>query len=244
MNGQMGFAKTICADIASGLAEIPTQSSLLLCPPYVYLQAVSDALKESGAPRSRIALGSQDCSDEDNGAYTGDISASMLADMGVSFVILGHSERRAGHNETSETVCMKAEQAHKEGIITIICVGESEEDRDAGHHQEVVTKQLLESLPHDTTAMNTVIAYEPVWAIGTGKTASAFDVEAMHGAIRNILKDRVADFQSMRILYGGSMKPDNAGELLATPNVDGGLIGGASLNAESFLAIAKAVQNG
>ncbi len=164
----------------------------------------------------------------------------MIADCGASYVIVGHSERRQYHNERDQLVAEKAQAAHEGGLTAIICIGESEQEREAGLEEKVVGTQLLQSLPASATADNTVIAYEPVWAIGTGKTAQPDDVAKIHSFIREKLKERLADSQNMRILYGGSMKPENAKDLLATPNVDGGLIGGASLKAEQFIAIGQA----
>ncbi len=203
----------------------------LVCPPFVYLPNIKG-----------IASGAQDCSPHEAGAYTGDISAAMIKDCGGSYVILGHSERRQYHGETSQTVASKAKAAHGAGLITIICIGESENQREQGQEQKVVGDQLVKSLPETANAQNTVIAYEPVWAIGTGKTASSEDVAAMHSFIRTKLKESLDDSDKVRILYGGSMKPENAGELLATPNVDGGLIGGASLNANAFVEIGLAAR--
>jgi triosephosphate isomerase len=178
-----------------------------------------------------IDLGAQDCSDQESGAYTGQVSADMLIDIGAEYVIVGHSERREYCGEDNALLKAKIEQAHAAGLVAIYCVGESEAQREAGQEKDVVSSQLAEGLPEGATAENTVVAYEPVWAIGTGKVATPGDVKDMHGFIR----ERFAG----RILYGGSMKPGNAEELLSTPNVDGGLIGGASLSAEDFLAIAS-----
>ena len=164
----------------------------------------------------------------------------MLLDCGCTYVILGHSERRADHGETSELVCKKAKAAYKAGLKTIICIGETLAQREKGETIDICSKQILESVPNDATAADTVIAYEPVWAIGTGKTPTAQDVEDVHAAVRKVLARRVgrARANKMRILYGGSVKPSNAAELLSLPDVDGGLIGGASLKAADFMAIA------
>ena len=213
-------------------------SDYLVCPPFIYLAEIADTLKGSG-----IALGGQDCSPHDDGAFTGDISAEMLKSLGCTYVILGHSERRQHHGESDELVARKAAKAHEHGLITIICVGETEFERSAGQEQDVVARQLKGSLPQSATYKNTVIAYEPVWAIGTGKTATPQDAKAMHGFIRQKLQNEVDGADLFRILYGGSMKPDNAADLLATANVDGGLIGVASLKADQFIAIAKSSQN-
>jgi triosephosphate isomerase len=192
--------------------------------------------------RGALRVGGQDCSTHDTGAFTGDIAAPMLKDVGCSAVILGHSERRQHHAESDQTVATKAVQAHQAGLMTIICVGETEAQRLAGQEKTVVKQQLDGSIPAGATASNTVIAYEPVWAIGTGKTATPADVADMHAFIRGILVEKMTDGAGVRILYGGSVKPDNAAELLAIRDVDGALIGGASLKADQYLAIAKAVQ--
>lgn len=237
MNGTAVEADKLVQDIVGGILANSGLSGLcdfLVCPPFVHLAAAR------GAMGATLMLGAQDCSAHENGAFTGDISALMLKDMGCSHVILGHSERRQHHHEKSELIALKAEKAHKAGLVTIICVGESQQERDQGQQEAVVERQLKASIPACATVQNTVIAYEPVWAIGTGKTATPADVKVMHTFIRGQLKQQIADSDNMRILYGGSMKAANAADLLATPNVDGGLIGGASLNVGEFLAIAKA----
>ena len=207
----------------------------VVCPPYVYLDTVKSKCKSA-------ALGGQDCSEKANGAFTGDISAVMLKDVGAKYVILGHSERRQYHHEADDLVALKAQAANKEGLITIICVGETESERERGQQNDIVARQLEMSLPPGVTAENTVIAYEPVWAIGTGKTATADDIGAMHGFIRSKLNDKFADGAQMRILYGGSVKPSNAGEIFAVQDVNGALIGGASLKADDFMGIALAAR--
>ena len=237
MNGSKQFTNELLAGIADGLTQNPAildACDYLVCPPSLY---ITNAISAAG---SDISVGAQDCSAQEQGAYTGEISAPMIKDCGARYVILGHSERREYHRETSALVSQKAKSANDAELISIICVGETESERDAGQEEDVVGTQLLESLPETANAVNTVIAYEPVWAIGTGKTASSDDVAAMHRFIRKKLKERLADWQNIRILYGGSMKPENAKELLSTPNVDGGLIGGASLKADQFIAIGLA----
>ena len=238
MNGTLDEAKALIAAVVNGIHEneaLLETCEFVVCPPAIHLGVVRHALKTV----KTVALGAQDCSAFENGAYTGDISASMLKDGRCSHVIVGHSERRQHFGDTDESVAAKAAKAHKSGLVAIICVGETETQREEGQERDVVARQLKGSIPASATAANTVIAYEPVWAIGTGKTATPADVKAMHGFIREKLKEQVENPQNMRILYGGSMKPENAGELLATPNVDGGLIGGASLKAEHFLGIAQ-----
>ncbi len=239
MNGSAAEAGRLVQDIVAGIlgdSSLSGKCDFLVCPPFIHLGAVRAAMGAS------LMLGAQDCSDRENGAYTGDISAGMLKDAGCRYVIVGHSERREIHGEKSEMVAMKAAKAHENGLIAIICVGEKEMEREQGNEKKVVERQLKASIPASANASNIVIAYEPVWAIGTGKTATPADVKDMHGFIREKLKERLADSENVRILYGGSMKPENAKELLATPHVNGGLIGGASLKAGDFLAIAKAAE--
>ncbi len=231
MNGTQGSARDLIAGIETGVTpELLETCDFVVCPSFPYLSVAVDAVKT-------MAVGGQDCSGYENGAYTGDVSASMLSDIGCSYVILGHSERRQYFHETDAGVATKAAKAHAAGLITIICVGETEAEREQGIQEKIVSEQLRGSMPSCATPENTVIAYEPVWAIGTGKTATADDIAAMHAFIRAQVKS-----DDMRILYGGSMKPGNAAEIMATPNVDGGLIGGASLKAEDFLSIAKAAK--
>lgn len=213
-------------------AERLTKVEVALAPPFTLVHATR---KEAGL----IGVGGQDCHPAEGGAHTGDISAPMLKDAGAGFVIVGHSERRSDHGESNELVRRKAEAAIAASLSVIICVGESEAERDAGRAVKVVTSQLAASLPgSDDAAERITIAYEPVWAIGTGRVPSKEDVSEMHRAIRAKL---VATFgeagESVRILYGGSVKPDNAAELLSADEVDGALVGGASLTAESFLGI-------
>lgn len=234
MNGTAAASVALAQEIVAGAGAVSTRADLLVCPPFIYIPAVRPVLKEG------VALGAQDCASVEPGAYTGDIAAGMVKDSGCSYVILGHSERRQHHKETDQTVAAKAALAHKHGLVTIICVGEKENERSAGMETEVVAGQLALSLPPGASAANTVIAYEPVWAIGTGKTATPDDVRTMHGFIREKLAERLADSARMRILYGGSVKSDNAKALLSVPNVDGALVGGASLKAPEFLAIAAA----
>ncbi|HYH20620.1 MAG TPA: triose-phosphate isomerase [Azospirillum sp.] len=234
MNGLKADGLALASDLAGRLAGAgAVPFDLLVCPPFPLLFPVGDAVKGSD-----VALGAQDCHAKQKGAHTGDVSPVMLKDAGCAYVILGHSERRADHGESDAVVNAKAVAAHKEGLIAIVCVGETEAQRDAGTQTDVVGSQLAGSLPEGTTAANTVIAYEPVWAIGTGKTATPDDVAAMHAFIRAELAKRFPDADTMRVLYGGSVKPSNAAELMAVDNVDGALVGGASLVADDFWAIA------
>jgi triosephosphate isomerase len=217
---------------AQGLA-----CDLLVCPPFTAIETVASALAGSD-----VAVGGQDCHPKGQGAHTGDVSAAMLRDAGASWVIVGHSERRQNHGETDELVREKVLAAVEAGLTPIVCVGETEDQRVGGQETEVVGWQIAGSLPKPFAG---VVAYEPVWAIGTGRTATEQDVATMHAFIREELLRQFGEAgQGVRILYGGSMRPANAGALLAVPHVGGGLIGGASLQAEDFLAIARAAARG
>lgn len=237
MNGSLAEVVNLMAALGDGLAGSPgltSKADFIISPSYIHL-----ALAHSMLPPG-IDLGAQDCCAEDNGAFTGDVSARMLKDMGCQYVIVGHSERRTYHGEPNEMIAVKAAKAYEVGLKAIICIGETEAERDAGQADAVVVDQIRRSLPPGVRADNTIIAYEPVWAIGTGKTPTPGDVEAIHATIRACLKEKLDNPESMRILYGGSVKPENAGTLLTIKNVDGALVGGASLKAEQFLAIAEA----
>ena len=210
---------------------------VVICPPATLLAAVAAQGASSG-----ILAGGQDCHMAASGAHTGDISATMLADAGAQYVIVGHSERRTDHAETDDIVRAKAEAAIGAGLKPIICVGETEAQRDAGHAEAVVSAQLAGSIPDAAEQHEVVVAYEPVWAIGTGRTPSLEDIAAIHGAIRARLVERFGERgETIRILYGGSMKPQNAREILDVENVNGGLVGGASLLAKDFYTIISAV---
>jgi len=241
-NWKMNTDRSAAVALAKGVAEGAGDAGgveLLVCPPAVYVAVVGEAL--AGSP---VALGAQNMCAEDNGAFTGETSAAMLTDLGAEYVILGHSERRTLFGETDADVCQKTHKALAAGLAPIVCVGELLEEREGGKTAEVIKTQFEGSLDGVTESQITsvVIAYEPVWAIGTGKVASPEQAEEVHADLRRLLAERYTPeiAESVRILYGGSMKPGNAAELLAKPNVDGGLIGGASLKAEDFLAIAKA----
>jgi len=225
--------------IAAGFADASgNKADGLICVPATLLDRAAKAL--AGSP---VASGGQDCHAKESGAHTGDISAAMLKDCGASHVIVGHSERRADHGESDAVVAAKAKAAWQVGLIAVICIGETREERESGKTLPVLSTQIAGSVPAEATAANTVVAYEPVWAIGTGLIPTLPDVEEAHAHIRAKLKKLIgAEADGVRILYGGSMKPDNAGELLSVNNVDGGLIGGASLKAKDFLAIANAVK--
>ncbi|CBS86542.1 triose-phosphate isomerase [Azospirillum lipoferum] len=236
MNGLKADGLDLASDLAGRLKGAgPVAFDMLVCPPFPLLFPVGEAIADSP-----LALGGQDCAPKTSGAHTGDVAPTMLKDAGCRFVILGHSERRADHGESDSMVNAKAVAAHKEGLVAIVCVGETEAQRDAGQADAVVSGQLAGSIPAGATAENTVIAYEPVWAIGTGKTATPDDVKAMHAHIRAELAGKIADPDKVRILYGGSVKPGNAAELMAVENVDGALVGGASLKADDFWGIATA----
>jgi triosephosphate isomerase len=213
----------------------PFGCDVAICPPATLLGALAERFPDSG-----IIWGGQDCDVEPEGAHTGDISAEMLADAGARMVIVGHSERRRDHHETDALVRAKAEAAHRAGLCAIVCLGETEAERDAGRTLDVVGRQLRGALPAGATAANTVVAYEPVWAIGTGRTPTLEQIGEVHAHLRAALTERQTDGAGMRILYGGSVKPANAAEIFAVADVDGGLIGGASLKAADFWAIISA----
>ncbi|MBW8707801.1 MAG: triose-phosphate isomerase [Alphaproteobacteria bacterium] len=234
MNGlAAGLAEL--ASLKAALAAKPPAAEVLVCPPFTLLAQAAWAVKDA------FALGGQDCSPHDGGAYTGDISAAMLKDAGASYVIVGHSERRHYHGERESDVAAKTQAAWRAGLCAIICIGETESQRDAGDAHSICAGQLDASVPDTATAQNTAIAYEPVWAIGTGKTPTSADIAAMHAHIRSCLVRRLGEgAQGMRILYGGSVKPENAAEILNLPEVNGALVGGASLKAADFLNIITA----
>jgi triosephosphate isomerase (TIM) len=221
--------------ILAGASGEAGKADLLVCPPATLIAAFADAARGSGI----VAVGAQDCHPKASGANTGDLSAEMLADAGASAIIVGHSERRADHCETDVLVRQKAEAAWRAGLTAIVCVGETQHQRDSGQTLDICRGQLNVSLPDAATAENLVVAYEPVWAIGTGLTPTVGDVEQIHHFIRDLLSARFkGEGARIRILYGGSVKPSNARELMAVVNVNGALVGGASLKAADFLAIA------
>jgi triosephosphate isomerase len=235
MNGLRRSAAEL-AEIAARAESLAAKVNLMVCPPATLLAAFADESRGSW-----IAIGGQNCHSEPAGAFTGDISAEMLKDAGASAVIVGHSERRTIHHETDAEVRAKALAAWRAGLTAIVCIGETRAERDAGRTLEVLGAQVEGSLPSGATGANLVVAYEPVWAIGTGLTPTASDVALAHESLRGRLVARYgAAADTIRILYGGSVKPSNAPELMAVANVDGALVGGASLKAEEFLAIAGA----
>jgi triosephosphate isomerase (TIM) len=234
MNGLRPAAAEL-GKIVQGSTALPNVD-LLVCPPATLVMMFASATHGS-----KVAIGAQDCHAEPSGAFTGDISAEMLADSGATAVIVGHSERRAHHAETDSMVRAKALAAWRAGLMAIVCVGETKEQRASGQTLDVVGSQLAGSLPGSVVADGLVVAYEPVWAIGTGLTPTPADIADVHGFIRERLNKRFGETgEEIRVLYGGSVKPGNAAKLLAVPNVDGALVGGASLNADDFLGIAAA----
>ena len=239
MNGLTSSKSEFDAMVA-GARSVIAKADLLVCPPTTLLITFSERIGGIvPADQKVLALGAQDCHPEAFGAHTGDISAEMLANAGASFVIVGHSERRADHGESDALVRQKAEAAWRAGLAAIVCIGETQAQRDAGQTLHICGGQLSGSLPDGATAANLVVAYEPVWAIGTGLTPTTEDVNQVHQFIRDKLISRFKDEGAkLRILYGGSVKPSNAAELMAVPNVNGALVGGASLKAADFLAIA------
>lgn len=235
MNGLRAPALREAKALLRYMAKSRPACEVLVCPPATLLWPLREAFKGS-----RVRLGSQDCHPAESGAHTGDLSATMLADAGCSYAIVGHSERRTDHQEADALIAKKALAAWAGGLSAIICVGETARERKAGKALEVVGNQLRRSLPKGCTFANTVVAYEPVWAIGTGLTPTTRDVAEVHDFIRSRLKRRFgAEGQAMRILYGGSVKPGNAAELLAVGNVNGALVGGASLTAKDFWGIIR-----
>ena len=233
MNGLRASIAEFDAMLA-GAAAVASRADLLVCPPATLIAEF--AQKARGA--KTLTVGAQDCHPKASGAHTGDLSAEMLADAGAKSIIVGHSERRADHGESDLLIRQKAEAVWRAGLTAIVCIGETGQQRDAGQTLDICRGQLKLSLPDDSRADNLIIAYEPVWAIGTGVTPTAKDVEQIHGFIREQLIGRFKEGAKMRILYGGSVKPSNAAELMAVANVNGALVGGASLKASDFLAIA------
>ncbi|MEP9377848.1 triose-phosphate isomerase [Aquabacter sp. CN5-332] len=236
MNGLRHSGAELLAMIEGCGAPLAEKVDLLICPPATLLAQF--AAEAAGSP---IAVGGQDCHKKASGAHTGDVSAEMLADAGARFVIVGHSERRSDHQESDETVRAKAQAAWRTGLTAIVCVGETQAQREAGEALAVVAAQVRGSVPDGASADTLVVAYEPVWAIGSGLVPTVEDVEEMHGEIRRVLSERAgAEAARVRILYGGSVKPENCTALLNAADVDGALVGGASLKAGDFLAIARA----
>lgn len=233
MNG-LGASLTEVEALRGALSETPPGCRVALCPPATLIERMARVAGD------RIEIGGQDCRAETHGAYTGDLSAAMLKDAGASLVILGHSERRQGHGETDALVSAKAEAALAAGLAPIICVGETLEQREAGRAVEVVRAQIMGSLPLALAGQDFAVAYEPVWAIGTGLTPTLQQIEEVHRAVRAAMIERLGlGIAATPILYGGSVKPDNAAEILAVPEVGGALVGGASLKAADFIGIIR-----
>ncbi len=229
-NASLAELKAIVSGSANAAADVA------VCPPATLIAAAAAAVAGS-----KVRIGGQDCHKDKSGAHTGDLAAEMLADAGATLVIVGHSERRVDHKETDADVRAKAEAAWRAGLTPILCIGETEAERRGGQTNAVLERQLAGSVPDGATAANLVVAYEPVWAIGTGLTPSLDDIRDAHTHIRNRLKSRFgAEADGIRILYGGSVKPSNAVEIMALPGVNGALVGGASLKAVDFLAIIAA----
>lgn len=236
MNGLKAAVKEIRALDKAAKAAGRLGADMMICPPATLISTLAAAAKGS-----KVAIGSQDCHMNEAGAHTGDISAEMVRDMGGRAAIVGHSERRTDHCETDAMVRAKAEAAHRGKLTAIICVGETEAERDAGSTLRVIGSQIKGSVPDSASSKNAIVAYEPVWAIGTGRTPTNAEVAEVHRFIRKKLVNRFGDDGAkIRILYGGSMKPGNAAELLAIPHVNGGLVGGASLKAKDFFGIISA----
>lgn len=234
MNGNL----VALAEVDALMAAHPAPGcEVLICPPALLLHPMKARIGDGA-----VALGGQDCHANPSGAHTGDIAAAQLKDVGAAYVILGHSERRADHGETDAAVAAKAAAAHAAGLTAIICVGETEAQRDSNETLAVIAAQLDGSIPEGATAENTVIAYEPVWAIGTGRTPTIDQIAEVHALMRERLAGKVANAAQVRLLYGGSVKPGNAAEIFAIPHVDGALVGGASLKAADFGGIIAALE--
>ncbi len=237
MHGTRASMQALVGDLLGRLGrDAPPVCEMLICPPAPYLAEAAAMLSGCRA----LALGAQDCHPAERGAHTGDIAAPMLREVGCSYVIVGHSERRGGHGEGDDLVRAKAEAALAAGLRPIVCIGETSEDRDAGRVERVIAGQLGGSLPATARGADTVIAYEPVWAIGSGRTPAESEIAAVHAQIRGILRRRDDDADAFRILYGGSVKPDNARAILGAAEVNGVLVGGASLDAGGFWSICRA----
>ena len=234
MNMDRASAQKLTEDLSDQAASMNNNAQMIVFPPAVLIDTVI-----ASRLNQNLQVGGQDCHAQSAGAHTGDISAHMLADAGCGWVLAGHSERRTDYHESNQDVAAKASAAIDAGLCVIICVGETLEERMAGKAFDVVAEQIKGSMPHDLPHDRFALAYEPVWAIGTGQVASPEDVDAMHDHIREVLVARHASYAEIDILYGGSVKPDNAAALLALNNVGGALVGGASLKAEDFIAIAQ-----
>lgn len=241
MNGSLAANEVLLTELAQGLTSQPS-CDVAVCVPAPYLAQVQ-ALKAAQAALSCVEVGAQDVSAHASGAYTGELGAGMLKDLGCCYVIVGHSERRQYHGETDLLVAEKAKAALAAGVTPIVCIGETLTEREAGRTEEVVKRQLAAVIHGNGHCISEIVlAYEPVWAIGTGKTASPEEAQAVHAVLRAQLKAATDQSARVKILYGGSMNAVNAASLLAQPDIDGGLIGGASLKAQDFLKIIAAAQ--
>lgn len=239
MNTTLAEGVGLAKDVNEALKHVTPKCDVIICVPFTHLASVNDAIDTD-----KLGLGAENCADHKSGAYTGEVSAQMVASTGATYVILGHSERRQYYGETSETLVEKVRLALDNNLTPIFCIGEVLEERDNGTYLDVVKKQIVDGL-FNLSAEDfgkIILAYEPVWAIGTGKTATDDQAEEMHAYIRGVIAEKYGNevAENTSILYGGSCKPSNAPQLFAKPNVDGGLIGGASLDAESFMGIVKA----
>ncbi|TGD64027.1 triose-phosphate isomerase [Tabrizicola sp. WMC-M-20] len=237
-NWKMNGTQASLSEVVALLNAHPAPTcDMLLCPPATLLGRMADLARGTA-----LLVGGQDCHAGTNGAHTGDVSAGMLADAGAACVIVGHSERRTDHHESDAQVMAKAQAAQVAGLVAVVCIGETEAQRDAGDTLDVIGRQLVGSVPKASTAANLVVAYEPVWAIGTGRTPTIAEIAEVHAFIRARLTARIgAQADGVRLLYGGSVKPSNAAEIFAVPHVDGALVGGASLKAADFGAIVAAL---
>lgn len=237
MNTTVAEGVELAKAVVAKSAEVPAEAGLIIAPPFTHLYAVNEVVKGT-----KVGLSAQNCADHEKGAYTGEVAVNMIAGVGCQYTILGHSERREYYGETDEKLCTKIKLALEAGLSPIFCIGEKLEEREAGKHFEVVTaqvKNVLYTLTAEEMA-KTIVAYEPVWAIGTGKTATAEQAQEIHACIRSVIAEKFGELANeITILYGGSCKPSNAKELFACPDIDGGLIGGAALKADDFIAIAK-----
>ncbi len=237
MNGLRADMDEFAAMAQGFSSELASKADAMICPPFTLIAALANH-----PDRGALAVGAQDCHPAASGAHTGDISAAMIADCGATAIIVGHSERRHDHDEGDALVAEKAQAVWEAGLTAIICVGETEAERRGGTTLSVIEQQLAGSVPLGATSRNTIIAYEPVWAIGTGLTPGTDDVAEVHGFVRSFLEGRFSEEgTAMRLLYGGSVKPGNASELMLVPDVNGALVGGASLKATDFLGILRAV---
>lgn len=237
-NWKMNGTKAALSEVGELLAAHPAPNcDMLLCPPATLIAAMAEVAKGTA-----LRVGAQDCHPKPQGAHTGDLSSALLKDAGATHVILGHSERRTDHGETDDLVRAKAEAVVDAGMVAIVCIGETEAERDGGKTLAVIGTQIDGSIPMGATAANLVIAYEPVWAIGTGRTPNLSEIAEVHSFLRGRLRGLIGDeAEGVRILYGGSVKPSNAAEIFAVPHVDGALVGGASLKAADFGAIVEAL---